>query len=399
MCRTFSKPFCFCLLAGLALLALGASVQASDLASGPGSAASVEGGLSFGGGSRYVLKEGRKKETMLISNDSNIPMLVQTTIDWGDGRASEDVPLAVSRPMLVLEPHESKAVEIYFQGSGLPRDRESFFLLSATGVPRIAEPHHNSMAVALRHRFKLFYRPAFASEHVEDVPEKLGWELRKASGAAGAAVVVSNPTPFYTTMTEVQALDAQGGAVRGALEPYHGGPAGRGRAGRAELPRGLGVDVPVHRRFGIAAALPRAVAGRPEIRRPGRRELNGWTRRGRVRPGRARRNQVRRNQVRPGRAGCYTWTRPTAGRCFPAPSAALPAASRAIRVRINALIVRGFARGPLARQRLGRAPCGRLSPIHPGIASTGLAIRGGAAVSGQPRAGGRGRRHAHTIRK
>ncbi len=211
MCRTFSKPFCFCLLAGLALLALGASVQASDLASGPGSAASVEGGLSFGGGSRYVLKEGRKKETMLISNDSNIPMLVQTTIDWGDGRASEDVPLAVSRPMLVLEPHESKAVEIYFQGSGLPRDRESFFLLSATGVPRITEPHHNSMAVALRHRFKLFYRPAFASEHVEDVPEKLGWELRKASGAAGAAVVVSNPTLFYTTMTEVQALDAQGG--------------------------------------------------------------------------------------------------------------------------------------------------------------------------------------------
>ncbi|WP_431223071.1 fimbrial biogenesis chaperone [Serratia sp. L9] len=57
--------------------------------------------------------------------------------------------------------------------------------------------------MAFRTRVKLFYRPANLSGEANDAPEKLQW-----SYVAGG-VKVKNPTPFYVSFTEINAITNQ----------------------------------------------------------------------------------------------------------------------------------------------------------------------------------------------
>ncbi|MHC9141093.1 fimbrial biogenesis chaperone [Pseudomonas aeruginosa] len=112
--------------------------------------------------------------------------------------------MVVSKPLLRISPNARTTVEILYQGQGLPLDRESYFLLSVLDVPTKPQVE-NVMQVALQHHFKLFYRPVLKSTH-EQAMSALSWEL----DSAGERLQAVNASPYYLTLSDVQAYGEHG---------------------------------------------------------------------------------------------------------------------------------------------------------------------------------------------
>ncbi|MDT4869872.1 putative fimbrial chaperone YadV [compost metagenome] len=93
---------------------------------------------------------------------------------------------------------------MFYQGQGLPADRESYLLLDVLDVPP-APKVPNAMQIALRHRLKLFYRPPLKTTP-DQAMVALEWTLPASGSTAPGA---SNPSPYYLTLSNLEVLDAQ----------------------------------------------------------------------------------------------------------------------------------------------------------------------------------------------
>ncbi|WP_163752625.1 fimbria/pilus periplasmic chaperone, partial [Proteus mirabilis] len=92
-----------------------------------------------------------------LVNEGKEPALAEISLDWGTDGTGQALPFAVSRPLLRLGAGQRAKVEVLYQGQGLPTDRETYLLLSVLDVPH-APSTPETLQIALRHRFKLFYR-------------------------------------------------------------------------------------------------------------------------------------------------------------------------------------------------------------------------------------------------
>ncbi|MCY1411664.1 hypothetical protein D9M71_270540 [compost metagenome] len=166
---------------------------------------SVCADISFDGYTRFIFESSHKQLTFNIVNEVDEAALVQVILDWGEKRRSAHVPMALSRPLLMIPAKGKASVDIFYEGTGLPDDQESFFLLSVLEVPK--EPTEgNSAQITLRHNLKLFYRPHF-SESREEAVEKLRWTGTNRNPGQWQA---NNNSPYYLTLTEVELLGEQG---------------------------------------------------------------------------------------------------------------------------------------------------------------------------------------------
>lgn len=170
--------------------------------------------LSFEGRNRFFLSGVRAP--VAIVNEGDAPALVQVSLAWGEGDADVDrvLPIAVSKPLLRIAPGGRASTELFYQGAGLPQDRESYFVLSVLDVPPAAR-QENNLQLAYRHHFKLFYRPALASTPDEAIAS-LVWEM--STEAEGGRVTAHNPSPYYLTLSEVALVDATGQPCGQAVE-------------------------------------------------------------------------------------------------------------------------------------------------------------------------------------
>ena len=158
--------------------------------------------LSFNGKNRFILNGVRTAITVI--NEGNAPVLAEVSLDWGDAKkTADDMPLAISSPLVKIAPRQRDAVHVFYQGAGLPQDRESYFLLNVLDVPANAGGM-NQIQIALRHRFKLFYRPRLKTTP-DDAMRTLAWQT---SPSPGAVAVVENPSPLYVTLSHIQAYDS-----------------------------------------------------------------------------------------------------------------------------------------------------------------------------------------------
>ncbi|MDH4568212.1 molecular chaperone [Pseudomonas sp. BN414] len=162
--------------------------------------------ISFDGYTRFIFEGSHKQLTFNVVNEANEAALVQVTLDWGEKPSSAHVPMALSRPLLVVPAKGKASVDILYEGTGLPDNQESFFLLSVLEVPK-EPPEENVAQITLQHNLKLFYRPHF-SESREEAVEKLRWT--RANGDAPAQLQANNDSPYYLTLTETALLDEQG---------------------------------------------------------------------------------------------------------------------------------------------------------------------------------------------
>lgn len=124
-------------------------------------------------------------------------------LDWGTDGKGQALPFAVSRPLLRLGAGQRAKVEVLYQGQGLPTDRETYLLLSVLDVPH-ATGKGDALQIALRHRFKLFYRPSLKAT-VEQAMAGLTWSYDPEGSPR-----TRNPSPYYVTLSQVEFLDAPG---------------------------------------------------------------------------------------------------------------------------------------------------------------------------------------------
>lgn len=152
--------------------------------------------LDFDGTNRFIFAEGAQRLSIVVTNNSAYPTLLQTSLSWGDGRQQE-LPMALNTPMQVLPANGRGDVEVFYEGSGFASDRESYVLLSALDVSQ-APKEPNTVQLALVHHFKLFFRPTLAST-VEQGIAGLRWQ-----GKASAAPTIQNDSPYFITLSDIE---------------------------------------------------------------------------------------------------------------------------------------------------------------------------------------------------
>lgn len=158
--------------------------------------------LEFDGRNRFIFEAGAKRLPIVISNRGDHPTLVQSSLAWGDGREAE-IPLALNKPMQVIPPGQKGAVEVFYEGSGFPGDRESYLLLSVLDLSQ-APRDPNTVQVALLHHFKLFFRPQL-TQTTQQAIAGLKWNMRTSR----MRPTVENASPYFITLSDIELMDQE----------------------------------------------------------------------------------------------------------------------------------------------------------------------------------------------
>jgi len=213
------------------------------------------------GGTRVILPAKEGEVTLRLTNDSDTPALVQAWIDTGDAKSTPDTvdtPFLITPPMFRMEAKRDQSLRILYTREPLPADRESLFWLNVLDVPpKPADrgpDNSNYLQLALRSRLKLFFRP----EGLQGDPLKAPAGL--VFHASGNALVVSNPSAFHVTLTDV-VVDVGGKAV--AVEGGMVAPKSELRlaaTGLTSAPAGAAVRFNAINDFGSPSAFVGAIA-------------------------------------------------------------------------------------------------------------------------------------------
>lgn len=179
--------------------ALGAAAAAMCLAA-PAAHASV-----VITGTRVIFDAAQGEATVRLTNENTQPALVEAWIDAGDVNATPDTanktPFLITPPLFRMDAHKDQSLRILFipGAKPLPTDRESVFYLNVLEIPpkptSLQSADKNYLQFAIRSRIKLFYRPAKLPGNVLKAPDQLTFKA-----AAGGAVEIHNPTPYYITI-------------------------------------------------------------------------------------------------------------------------------------------------------------------------------------------------------
>ncbi|MEZ6876817.1 molecular chaperone [Enterobacter sp. KBR-315C3_2022] len=152
------------------------------------------------GGTRFVFHGSEDTLSFHVRNTTSLPYLVQTKILPSEGQPVESGDAFIpTPPLFALNAGRENSVRIVDTSEGLPQDRESLFWLMIAGIPAASKTgNENTVQFAVRHRMKLFYRPAGLSDvAAKKAPSRLQWTR------SDAAVQIKNPTPFYVTLINV----------------------------------------------------------------------------------------------------------------------------------------------------------------------------------------------------
>lgn len=162
--------------------------------------------INFNGLTRFIFKSEQKQQSITIENTGQQDVLIQLTLEPPNASPTGySLPMTLSTPLLKVPANDRKTFSVLYQGTGLPLDRETFFLLNVLEIPASAKPA-NTLQVALRHRLKLFFRPQLPLK-IEESVEKLSW-TQKAHAAQ--PVKTRNDSPYFLTITNIQLFDSSG---------------------------------------------------------------------------------------------------------------------------------------------------------------------------------------------
>ncbi|MBJ3813850.1 molecular chaperone [Shimwellia pseudoproteus] len=153
------------------------------------------------GGTRFVYPANEKEITISLTNSGDSPALAQVWLDNGDSSVAPEninTPFVISPPMVRIDGSQAQVIRIKAETkSAFPRDRESLLWLNVLDIPasseEAAKADVNILEMAIRSRFKFFWRPAGLGDR-QLALDKL--ELR----TAGRNATIINPTPFYITI-------------------------------------------------------------------------------------------------------------------------------------------------------------------------------------------------------
>jgi chaperone protein EcpD len=162
-------------------------------------------------GTRLIYPANEKEITVILNNNGELPVLVQTWIDSGKPDSSPNTatsPFVLSPPVFRMDPHAVQNLRMIFTGATLPADKESvywFNLLEVPSSPATADVTNSMLQMAFRSRIKVFYRPESLTGNVSNVLELLQWKVVRR--ANDFVLEGYNPSAFHITVTGVAVVD------------------------------------------------------------------------------------------------------------------------------------------------------------------------------------------------
>jgi P pilus assembly chaperone PapD len=159
-------------------------------------------------GTRVVFPAERGEVTVRLSNEGEMPALVEAWIDNGDPNSTPEqsrVPFLITPPLFRMNAGKGQSLRIVYSQEPLPADRESVFWLNVLEIPPkpaagASEPQ-NTLQFAVRSRLKLFYRPADLTGEAAKAPAQVSW--KGITDNSNPALEVRNPSPYYITFSKL----------------------------------------------------------------------------------------------------------------------------------------------------------------------------------------------------
>lgn len=159
----------------------------------------ASGGISIQG-TRIVYPQDAKQASLSVSNSSTTDsFLVQSWVEDASGQKTVD--FVVTPPLYLSGPKNENTLRLIHTGGGLPTDRETLYYFTAKAIPSIDDSKSGSnsavLHIATANRIKLFVRPAGLKPSPDKAPAQLAFHQR------GGELAISNPTPYYLTLTGI----------------------------------------------------------------------------------------------------------------------------------------------------------------------------------------------------
>jgi len=155
------------------------------------------------GATRAILAAPAKETSITVNNRDAEDIMIQTWVE-ADGDEGQDVPFAITPALSRLGGQGQQTLRIFYQGQGLPEDRESVFWLSVQEIPQKSK-QKNVLQIAVRQRIKLFYRPAGLEGKPEDAAKTVHWRLIEQDGRT--LLRATNPSRYHVSLSSVVVLD------------------------------------------------------------------------------------------------------------------------------------------------------------------------------------------------
>ncbi|WP_418884914.1 fimbrial chaperone [Citrobacter arsenatis] len=149
-------------------------------------------------GTRYIYDEGRKNISFEVTNNSQDTYGGQVWID-NVSRGKSEVFIVPSPPFFKVNAGNKQIMRLMTVSDGLPKDRESLFMLNVQEVPpKPKSTEGNVVAIAMNTRVKVIYRPKALAEQRRDAEKQLRLVNRDGN------LWIKNPTPYYFAVTKVK---------------------------------------------------------------------------------------------------------------------------------------------------------------------------------------------------
>lgn len=151
------------------------------------------------GATRIIFPATDREASVQVRNEGVEDTMIQSWIEAAPGQESA-VPFAITPSLARLGQKKQQALRIFYQGKGLPLDRESVFWLNIQEIPQVSNIE-NSLQVAFRQRMKLFYRPTSLPGTPDDAAKEIKWKVLNTSGTP--LLLADNPSAFHISFGEV----------------------------------------------------------------------------------------------------------------------------------------------------------------------------------------------------
>ncbi|MDT3313839.1 molecular chaperone [Pseudomonas sp. rhizo66] len=149
--------------------------------------------------STRLIFDGKHKEAGITVRNSGEDVLIQSWVDT-DSDAAGTVPFAVTPPLVRVSGDEQQILRVIYEGTGMPKDRESVVWLNVQEIPQSAKTA-NTLQLAVRQRIKVFFRPAGLKNNAYQAPAELTWKLSERAGKS--VLQVKNPGLYHVSIADI----------------------------------------------------------------------------------------------------------------------------------------------------------------------------------------------------
>ncbi|WP_240337814.1 MULTISPECIES: fimbria/pilus periplasmic chaperone [Enterobacter] len=153
------------------------------------------------GATRVIYPADQKQVQLPVTNnDEKSTYLIQSWIENTEGK--KDNHFIITPPLFSMKGKKENTLRIIdATNNKLPQDRETLFWLNVKAIPAMEKSKlkENTLQLAIISRIKLYYRPTKLNMPPEKASEKLTFSR------SGSNLIVNNPTPYYLTVTELNA--------------------------------------------------------------------------------------------------------------------------------------------------------------------------------------------------